>query len=66
MSADDRVRFVQQRQKEREGILAEVRETSARRDAFLKTAAPKPAASAFDTKVYDSLRKAGAKKGISF
>ena len=66
MSAGDREKFVEQKQKEREAILAKIRETQAKRDGYLKTAAPKPAATAFDSKVYDSLKKAGAAKGMAF
>ncbi|WP_394829500.1 VWA domain-containing protein [Pendulispora albinea] len=66
MSADERERFVQDKRKEREAILAQIRAASEKRDSYLKSA-PKPApTAAFDTKVYDSLRKAGAKSGIEY
>lgn len=66
MSTEERTRFVEEKRKERDGVLKEIREASDKREAFLKTAAPKPAATSFDAKVYDSLRKAGAKSGIAY
>jgi Mg-chelatase subunit ChlD len=66
MSAEEREQFVANKRKEREAVLTKIRDVQAKRDAHLKTAAPKPAATAFDTKVYDSLKKAGAKSGISY
>jgi Mg-chelatase subunit ChlD len=66
MSRDERVRFVEQKQREREAILARVRAASTKRAEYLRSSTPAAAPTAFDSKVYDSLRKAGAKKGISF
>jgi Mg-chelatase subunit ChlD len=66
MSTEERTRFVEQKRKDREGILSQIRETQARRDTFMRTSAPKPAATAFDSKVFDSLKKAGAAKGVAF
>jgi hypothetical protein len=66
MSLDERTRFVEQKRSERMAVLARVQEESAKREEWLKTKAPAPAASSFDGKVYDSLKKAGAKKGIAF
>ena len=54
--------------REREAVLTQIKEANAKRDAALK-AAPKPPAAApasFDAKVMDSLKKAGAAKGISY
>jgi Mg-chelatase subunit ChlD len=66
MSAEERTRFLEQKRAERAAILAQVQATSAKREEYLKTKAPPPAPSSFDGKVYDSLKKAGAKKGIAF
>jgi hypothetical protein len=66
MSLDERTRFVEEKQKERATILARVQEESAKREEWLKTKMPAPSPTSFDSKVYDSLRKAGAKKGVSF
>jgi hypothetical protein len=66
MSEDERTRFVERKRAERAAVLAAVSETSAKREAYLKKQAPAPSATSFDTKVYDSLKKAGAKKGIAF
>jgi Mg-chelatase subunit ChlD len=66
MTPEERTRFVAQKQAERAAILAEVQAASAKREEFLKSRAPAPAPTSFDAKVYDSLKKAGAKKGIAF
>ena len=66
MSGDERTRFVEQKRKERADILEQVQTASAKREEYLHARAPAPSPSSFDTKVYDSLRKAGAKKGIAF
>lgn len=66
MSADERARHVEAKKRERESVLAQIKEQQGKRDAYLKTSAPKPSATAFDGKVYDSLRKAGASKGVVF
>jgi Mg-chelatase subunit ChlD len=66
MSGDERMRYVEEKQNERKAILARVAEESSNREAWLKTNTPAPAPTAFDSKVYDSLKNAGAKKGISF
>ncbi len=66
MSADERVRFVEEKQKERQAIMQKVRDMTSKREEFLRSKAPAPAATSFDSKVYASLKKAGSKKGISF
>ena len=66
MDPGARESFVEGKKKERGEILAQIRDVSARRDEALKHAAPKPAATALDTKVMDSLRKAGEEKGIAY
>lgn len=66
MSPEERARFVEEKRKEREAVLAKIRDVQSKRETHLKRAMPKPAATAFDTKVYDSLKKAGAKSGISY
>lgn len=66
MSPEERGRFVEAKQAKREAVLKEVRAVSEKREAHLRTAAPKPAPTSFDGRVYDSLRKAGAKAGISY
>jgi von Willebrand factor type A domain len=65
MSVDERTKFVTNKQAERTAILAQVAVEAAKRDAYLKT---KPASddTSLDAKVYDSLKKAGAKQGIAF
>ena len=74
MSAGERERFVGKKRAEREQVLAQIKDASGKRDAVLK-AAPKPSAprgagaaegAGFDEKVVDSLRKAGADKGITY
>jgi Mg-chelatase subunit ChlD len=65
MTGDERAKFVAAKQAERASILAQVAAEGAKRDQYLKAAAPATDTS-FDAKVYDSLKKAGAKKGISF
>jgi Mg-chelatase subunit ChlD len=66
LSGEDRVRFVQQKQRDREGVLARMREVNEKREAWLKTAGPSPSPTSFDSKVYSSLKRAGAAKGVSF
>jgi hypothetical protein len=66
MSEAERVQFVEKKRAERAEILAKVQAASAKREAYLRDSAPAPAASSFDSRVYDSLKKAGAKKGMSF
>ncbi len=64
MTSDERARFVRQKQADRAAVLAQIAAASTKRDEYL---ASKPAApGSFDAKVYDSLKKAGAKKGIAF
>jgi hypothetical protein len=67
MSADERAQFVKSKEAERTAVLAQITAANAKRDAVLK-AAPKPRAAAdgFDAKVMDSLKKAGAEKGIAY
>jgi hypothetical protein len=65
MSAEQRTHFVAEKRAERSAILAQVATETAKRDEYLKTKSPGPDTS-FDAKVYDSLKKAGAKKGIAF
>ena len=72
MNAPEREKFVAGKRAEREQVLAQIKEASGKRDAHLK-AAPKPSAprgaaegAGFDEKVVDSLRKAGAEKGIAY
>ncbi len=65
MSVDERARFVVEKKREREAILAKISELSAKRSAHLKTATA-PAASAFDGRVFESLKRAGAKSGIAY
>jgi hypothetical protein len=65
MSPEERSRFVEQKRQERESVLSQIKVESAKREATLK-AAPKPSKDAFDSKVMDSLKKAGADKGIGF
>jgi hypothetical protein len=66
MTVDERARFVEEKRKERAAILAQVVDASAKREAYIRAKTPAPSATSFDGKVYDSLRKAGAKKGIAF
>jgi hypothetical protein len=67
MTADQRATFVAQKQAQRAVVLGQIKEASDKREAALKAAPPKPAAaSAFDSKVMDSLKKAGATKGIAY
>ena len=66
MSPEDRSRYVDAKKKEREAILAKIGDLNAKRSAHLK-AAPAPAATtAFDGKVFDSLKKAGERSGIAY
>jgi hypothetical protein len=66
MTAEERGRFVEAKRARREQVLGEVRALSQKREEHLRVAAPRPAATSFDGRVYDSLRKAGAKAGISY
>jgi hypothetical protein len=66
MTLDERTHFVDQKRADRTAILAQVEQARAKREEYLKTKTPAPAATSFDSKVYDSLKKAGAKKGIAF
>jgi hypothetical protein len=66
MSHEDRVRYVEQKQRDRASVLSRMQETSEKREDWLKTAAPAPSPTSFDSKVYSSLKKAGASKGVSF
>ena len=72
MSAGEREKFVEKKRAEREQVIAQIKEASGKRDAHLKAApkssAPRGAAegAGFDEKVVDSLRKAGADKGITY
>ncbi len=66
MSPEERGRFLASKSARREALLGEVRAVSQKRQEHLRAAAPAPAASSFDGRVYDSLRKAGAKAGISY
>jgi hypothetical protein len=66
MSADERARFLEDKRKEREAILAKVRAANEKREAFLKSSAPRPAPTAFDSRVVESMRKAAAAKGIAY
>jgi hypothetical protein len=66
MSPEERASFVAKKQSDRAALLAQVEEANKKRTEYLHSTAPAPAPTAFDSKVYDSLRKAGAKKGVSF
>ena len=67
MSTGERAEFVAKQQAQRELVLKEIAVASTKRDEALKSA-PKPSASpaGFDAKVMDSLKKAGADKGIAY
>jgi Mg-chelatase subunit ChlD len=69
MSAEDRAKFVETKRAEREAVLSQIKEANGKRAAHLKSA-PKPRAAAgggsFDEKVLDSLKKAGAEKGLAY
>jgi uncharacterized protein YegL len=66
LSAEDRAKFIEGKKKEREAILGQISQLNSQRTAHLKTAAPAPKPSALDSKVYDSLKKAGEKSGIAY
>jgi Mg-chelatase subunit ChlD len=66
MTPDERGRYVEAKRVRRDAILSQVREVSGKREEHLRTAAPNPAPTSFDGRVYDSLRKAGAKAGITY
>jgi hypothetical protein len=66
MGSEDRLRYVEQKQKDRADVLSRMRAANVKREAWLKAAAPAPSATSFDSKVYSSLKKAGASKGVSF
>lgn len=67
LSADQRAQHIASKRAQREVVLAQIKEASTKRDAHLK-ASPPPRASSegFDAKVLDSLKKAGAAKGIAY
>lgn len=66
MSKEERARFVAEQQKKRSEVLAKVRVASQQREQYLKKSAPKPAASSFDAKVFDSMKKAAKKADVAF
>lgn len=67
MSPAERVRYIEEQRKKREEVLAKVRAASAERDRYLKKApAPAAAKPSFDSKVFDSLKKAAAKKDLAY
>jgi uncharacterized protein YegL len=67
MTADERAKLLEQKRAERERVLAQIKEANTKRDAVLKAAPPPRAAEgSFDGKVLDSLKKAGADKGIIY
>jgi Mg-chelatase subunit ChlD len=66
LTGGDRVRYVEQKQKDRADVLTRMRAANDKREAWLKTSLPAPSPTSFDSKVYSSLKKAGASKGISF
>jgi hypothetical protein len=63
---DERRRLVDAKRARREAVLGQVRALSQRRAEHLRASTPAPAASSFDGSVYESLRKAGAKAGVSY
>ena len=65
MSPEERSRLVEEKKKEREALLAKIGDLSAKRTAHLK-AAPAAGEAGFDGTVFDSLRKAGARSGITY
>ncbi len=65
MSASEREKFVEQKRAAREAVLAQIKEANGKRDAVVRSA-PKPSAGAFDEKVLDSLKKAGAESSIVY
>jgi Mg-chelatase subunit ChlD len=65
MTPEERATFVEGKKKEREAVLAKISDLNSKRTSHLKSA-PAPKASAFDGKVIDSLKKAGAKSGIAY
>jgi hypothetical protein len=65
MSADERTKFVEQKREERRTVLAKIQDLNEKRTAHLAAAGPaKPRA--FDAKVFDSLKKAGARADIKY
>jgi hypothetical protein len=66
MSADERASFLEGKRKEREAILEKVRAATEKRESFLRASAPKPAPTAFDSRVVESMRKAAAAKGVMY
>jgi Mg-chelatase subunit ChlD len=66
MSGEDRAKFVASKRAARDQVLTQIKVASTKREAHLKSA-PKPAtAESFDGKVLDSLKKAGAEKGVIY
>jgi Mg-chelatase subunit ChlD len=66
MTPAERQKFLEDKRKQREAVLAKVQKAAAAREEYLKKAAPKPAASAFDSKVYGVMKKAAEAKGIAY
>ena len=66
MSAGERERFVEKKRAERESVLAQIKTANGKRDAALKAAPKAAAGAAFDDKVLDSLKKAGAESSIVY
>jgi len=65
MSPEERSSLIEGKKKEREAILAKISGLSAKRSAHLK-AAPAAGEAGFDGTVFDSLKKAGARSGITY
>lgn len=66
MKPEERTRFIEAQQKKRAAVLAKVRVASEQREQYLKKSAPKPSPSAFDSKVFDSIKKAGKSVDVAY
>lgn len=66
LSPTDREAYVARKRGEREALVAQVKDLSAKREAYKATSAPPPSADSFDSKVLHAMKSAGSAKGMSF
>jgi Mg-chelatase subunit ChlD len=62
----DRQAYVDRKRGEREALVAQVKDLSAKREAYKTSSAPAPSPDSFDSKVYHAMKSAGSARGVSF
>ncbi len=66
MSPADRQAYVAGKRSERDALVAQVKDLSAKREAYKSASAPPPSPDSFDSKVYHAMKSAGSARGVSF